>query len=1280
MKNQPRRYSQYQSPKRHLIRIACIDICKINATDNPISDEHKQGSTAIRWANNANEFTISETTTTTATTTTTTTTTTTATITATETTNTAIISNISISITNDETITEESIEEKDSTNSVIIPTTTNTFSNTKILIRDIQLPNRTILHTFANETSPLWIYLQKILQRDMSTYHSGIETYDNNDKTTINNSRTFDNNISSRSKIRFLEEIVHELRENPNKYEISVERIDDHQNWLVILIGNYHKHENIHEATFTEVPKRMHGLPTKRDSLEESKPNYHVLRIKFPYKFLNNSTSDETEIQGKEDNTDSHIDKQRFSDHVEKFNFEKLPEKYVDNQHGYLYRVQIHDINRDLPLTNSTIINNEIRQQDENKSKEIETIENKNENVIRTKTSSAINSSCFGMINHQLLYNASYKILYDISLERCRCACATTWNNNCAMKCKSFQYSNVTRKCLLNEDDHDGKFDLVYSLDTNYFYKICTDQDIIKSAVQNCPPVGKLKLEQFVSEGINANSDLISADENKTIHSTKKRSTIDDQSIFPAQSVYWWRNAGREEMSNKGFVEELIISPGLWSRILKKESTAKNLKNLLIEIIEKQSQINTGKYGYNYWSGNKSGTTASYTNREIRSTKDENLETIQKSFATITISSTTTTVSPTTTTISSTPTTISSSTTIISSTLTTISEIDNTKTTIDLSSSYEKDELLAEESEESEEKEIAETNEQDEIKEDNSDNEKLKKSGNEYNSSVTKLTTMLIESEVTINQQTTTGKDPEFDEEEGFDGNSDDYSKNYNLNIENSITGVAKESSEMIINEKFSIPEADSEESIDYSDSGINKSKQNSTSKAAENCFEVIDGFMLKGTAGGLEQGVTLEECQCYCANSRSNKRYSFQCVSATYYHNEHDCVLNLQTRNNFSKQFKQNFLQQYNVSYLEMICSIEESKQQLVNPNLIDGCRQTIEISISTTKPRKVFQPINTDSCFIELPNHVLHGTAFAAETDVSVEACKCYCINAENRYGTECRSIEYYFDSMTCLLNNISRTTNPKNFNHSTAFTLMHSYFDKICSIRNDKSSIYIKEKCLSIISFSDKTTSFYSNEIGEEENEDEKSEEISDSEDDNTLMIYTTTAFPTVQKFTTFTTVINSFSKFNNTTNIPVITTPTYMDYTISNEISITTQSEEIITYPYLGKCEYSAIYQTSFRGVKLIKKFLVFSPQQCFYGCHFEGCRSLNLIQIDNQTKSCELFSDALIDYRTADVLAYDSVSVYFDGIKCMQKRHKVDKSSNNDNDYNTIDNKDYDNNN
>lgn len=33
-------------------------------------------------------------------------------------------------------------------------------------------------------------------------------------------------------------------------------------------------------------------------------------------------------------------------------------------------------------------------------------------------------------------------------------------------------------------------------------------------------------------------------------------------------------------------------------------------------------------------------------------------------------------------------------------------------------------------------------------------------------------------------------------------------------------------------------------------------------------CFEVIDGYAMNNTAGGLEHDVSVEECQCFCANS----------------------------------------------------------------------------------------------------------------------------------------------------------------------------------------------------------------------------------------------------------------------------------------------------------------------------------------------------------------------------------------------------------------------------
>ncbi|VIO89738.1 Uncharacterized protein BM_BM11665 [Brugia malayi] len=1290
-----------------------------------ISDEFKKGNTTIPpTINNENNFTIFETTTTVygvllaAITIETTTTT----IVPTTTTTTTILT----STANAKTITETVIEENDSINSaddaMSITTTTTTITTTTttatttiattsatniISIKDIHLPSRTILQSFEDETLLWWINLKKILEKKIPTFHDITEAFDNKSNISISNPQKSINDDNNESKLRYLEEIVRELRENPNKYKVSVERVDDRQSWIVIRIGNYHKRENLHETIFTDIPGMLHQFPTRRDSPEELKANYHILRIKLPYEFLNNNsnTLKGSEIQQNEARTNpesiSGFDRQRLNKQKEDGIFEKVPAQFIDKQHGYLYHVQIHGINQNL----SSVNDHEMRQKKIKSSK----IATTDDNINGRKTSLIINSTCFGMIDRQLLYNASYKEIDNISLEQCRCACAKTWNNDdkndCMIKCKSFQYSNVTRKCLLNEDDHHGNYDLIYNWDNNYFYRICTTEDIISNANRNCHTERNTNFVQFALEGTSANEDVMissssgsSADENKTNHSNRKRSTIDHRSVFSSsafrtKSVYWWKEHGKEEVSNKTISEEVILSPDLWSKIMKTKSVAKNFKSLVLEILEKQSEeISAEKSEYDYKIKIQHGTTTASTtttttdtvttniishgSRGIRSTSDTDLEIIEKPFATTKI-------------------------------FTDYTKMIITNLSSSSSSSTTSEEIVKSLTNESELKVIGTI--EHEIRTDNGNNKKFRGSINELNSSIEKLATTAI-----IGQQATTDKDLE---DERFDGTSDD-----NLN-ENEITTVAamvtEGSGEMITNKKLDIPEKNSREDA-------NKIEQNLASKPVGDCFEVIDGFILKGTAGGLEQDVTLEECQCYCANSRSDERYSFQCVSATYYHNERDCILNLQTRNDSPDQFQL----QDNVSYLGMICSVEESKERLVNNNFVHGCRQTASISTSTTIPEKIFMPVNTDSCFVEMPNHVLHGTAFAAETNVSVDACKCYCMNAENRYGIECNSIEYYFDSRTCLLSNLSRITDPKNFNHSIVYTLMHSYFDKSCLTGSDKFPIYMKENCLSTMNLVLKDENLSLNFRAENDNNrnitlhNEETKNIYDSSDNIDLssssMIsstnpshsiqyttpqstyydpsedvgegkktkenesqnhdLTTTYVKTTMSTNDFTTVSDSFTEHSDTTATIFTTTQTEMDYTISNETLETTSPVEIIKYSHHGKCIYSAIYQTSFHGAKLIKRFLVSSPQQCFYGCHFEGCRSSNLLQVDNQTYSCELFSDALIDYRTADVLVYDSGSVYFDGIKCTMKRPKVVKSSDSESNRSSADNEDYGDNN
>uniref|UniRef100_A0A0R3RQS7 Apple domain-containing protein n=1 Tax=Elaeophora elaphi TaxID=1147741 RepID=A0A0R3RQS7_9BILA len=556
------------------------------------------------------------------------------TITTTIATTTATATAITTSTSNAKKIT--SVEGNDSiTDSSPVTAAITTNTSTALIM---QLPHKTLLQSLW------WIDLRKLLEKDILTHRSVIEASDNSVMTTVSNPQTFISDISSESKIHFLDDIAHELRKNPNQYKVSVERTDGRQTWMVIRSGNYHKYENM---VFTDILGIMHQFPAKRDSPEQSKANYHILRIKLPFEVPNNGTLNEREIQQEQTSTFS---QNTSGIDAERLNFEKLPEKYVKNQHGYHYRIQIHD-SQELPFTGNSTTDHEVRLAETGDRKAGKT-ENEDGSITKRKITLAISSPCFGMIDHQLLYNAAYKTLFDVSLEQCRCNCANTWiEKDCELKCKSFQYSNITRKCLLNEDDHKGNFDLVYSKDIDYFYKICPGEDIVKEAVRNCPMGETIKDEQIVLGGTSANLDrtINNDEESKTIRSTQKRSTIGHRSVFSpsafrTQSVYWWeKSGGKEEGSNSGITEEVVLSPDLWSKILKRKSAASNLKSLVLELMKNQpEEINDEmkEYKYRLEIRHEDGSTTNtpYGNRGIRSTKDSDFETMEESFAARTIS------------------------------------------------------------------------------------------------------------------------------------------------------------------------------------------------------------------------------------------------------------------------------------------------------------------------------------------------------------------------------------------------------------------------------------------------------------------------------------------------------------------------------------------------------------------------------------------------------------------------------------------------------------------
>ena len=67
--------------------------------------------------------------------------------------------------------------------------------------------------------------------------------------------------------------------------------------------------------------------------------------------------------------------------------------------------------------------------------------------------------------------------------------------------------------------------------------------------------------------------------------------------------------------------------------------------------------------------------------------------------------------------------------------------------------------------------------------------------------------------------------------------------------------------------------------------------------------------------------------------------------------------------------------------------------------------------------------------------------------------------------------------------------------------------------------------------------------------------------------------------------------------------------------------TTTTEEPTTtagYPPAGRCSYSALYQTSFLGRRLLKAVRVKTPADCFAACYALRCRSANLIAQGNKS--------------------------------------------------------------
>ncbi|CAK5101223.1 unnamed protein product [Meloidogyne enterolobii] len=105
------------------------------------------------------------------------------------------------------------------------------------------------------------------------------------------------------------------------------------------------------------------------------------------------------------------------------------------------------------------------------------------------------------------------------------------------------------------------------------------------------------------------------------------------------------------------------------------------------------------------------------------------------------------------------------------------------------------------------------------------------------------------------------------------------------------------------------------------------------------------------------------------------------------------------------------------------------------------------------------------------------------------------------------------------------------------------------------------------------------------------------------------------------TATTTVNNNSFLINSTlTILNNITETTEFNATLNYTEGGTRESllnGNLFEYPAVGQCRFSALYQTVFNGARLLKRLLVDTPSQCLAACHYESCRSANLIQMEDK---------------------------------------------------------------
>uniref|UniRef100_A0A7E4W932 C-type lectin n=1 Tax=Panagrellus redivivus TaxID=6233 RepID=A0A7E4W932_PANRE len=195
-------------------------------------------------------------------------------------------------------------------------------------------------------------------------------------------------------------------------------------------------------------------------------------------------------------------------------------------------------------------------------------------------------------------------------------------------------------------------------------------------------------------------------------------------------------------------------------------------------------------------------------------------------------------------------------------------------------------------------------------------------------------------------------------------------------------------------------------------------------------CFSKIPNSALLGSSVMSPSNVkTAEQCVEECANSAD--RYDQACVSALWYRESKECVLNDKTRNDTDAVFIQDPEVSANIDYYEKICDVyTEDESATETPNETSGRE------IGSGIPRRKGEMTGVRTCFNKFKHSSLVGFVDRIHDNVTEREClsKCWrCSDCLGKEGEQCKSVTYYPEVKQCILAAASRRNNPEFFDNA-------------------------------------------------------------------------------------------------------------------------------------------------------------------------------------------------------------------------------------------------------